>query len=73
MKNWVKITYIILHIVSVFASILLIGIAGDYSKVGEYKEILFVFSGVVNTVPFIFLWACFWGYCFKCSIRRKNK
>ena len=72
-KNWIKITYIVLHIVCMIASILFIGIAGDYAKVGEYKEILFILGGVVNAIPLIFLWLCFWGYCLKCSIRRENK
>ena len=72
-KNWIKITYIILHIVCIFASITLIGIGSDYASVGDYKKILFILGCVVNTIPLIFLWTCFWVYCFKCCIRRKKK
>lgn len=72
-KNWIKIIYFILHIVCVFISILFIGIAGEYSKVGEYKEILFILGAVINTIPFMFLWLCFLIYCIKNSIKGDTK
>lgn len=72
-QNWIKITYIILHIVCIFASILLIGIGTDYVKIGDYKEILFVLGCVVNTIPLIFLWVCFWVYCIKCGIKGSKR
>lgn len=72
-KNWIKITYIILHIVCIFASTTLIGIGSDYASVGDYKEILFILGCVVNTIPLIFLLIYFWVYCIKCIIRREKK
>lgn len=71
MSKRFKLTYVILHIISAFVSILLIGIAGDYARAGECKELLFIFAALVNTIPFIFVWTYVWILCFKSVIRKK--